>query len=135
MSIQLRNPVQLIRLTSQLNTLAPELAQFRNARSEKAALKPTAKYGTPERVHRLNTFGAVPNTAMEYSERLAMYRNAFPADQADNKMTALMTESKPLMPAFWKHVSMLHAVRNGSFLPSLPRPKAKRRRRSRHRGA
>lgn len=108
MRIQLRNPLQLIRLTSQLKTSAPELAQFKNARSEKAALKPTATWGTPERVHRLNTLGAVPNTAIEYSERLAIYRNAFPADQADNRMTALMTESKPLIPAFWKDVSILH---------------------------
>lgn len=50
-------------------------------------------------MHLVKTGGALPATAMEYSERLDMYRNEFPEDQAEVMMTALMMLGKTAIPA------------------------------------
>lgn len=89
-----------MRLTNQVKTVEPLLAQFRYARGVNIALAKTAIYGTPFLVHFLKTAGAFPATAIEYSDRLEMYKKELPEDQAEMMMTALITLSSPFIPAF-----------------------------------
>lgn len=113
-------PLVFVRLTNQLNTTDPLLAQLRYARRVKRLLHATARYGTPDFVHALKNLGAFPVMASEYSDRLDRYRKEFPLDQAlimmlgegqhvsqgygkhkrRNSYPAFMMESKTGIPAF-----------------------------------
>lgn len=63
-------------------------------------VKPTQRYGTPPLEHLRKTRGALLSSASAYSTREAAYETELPADQAAISRTALMTEGRPLTPAF-----------------------------------
>ncbi|KGO69768.1 hypothetical protein PITC_043320 [Penicillium italicum] len=76
-------------------------------------------WNTPDRLHALNTCGALPDMAKESSDREDTYRKNFPADQADVKTAALTMWSKAGMPAFWMPIT------NGGEL-TVPSPLVRR---------
>lgn len=92
-------PDVLVRLTNQLNTTAPELAQLRYAKAQKSEEPITAMYGTPYLLQRLKIAGALPLSASVYKDREDMYRKELPDDHAEVMMTALMMDGRTLMPA------------------------------------
>lgn len=70
--IQEMKPEVLVRLTNQVKTVDPPLPQLRYAKGMNNALVKTATHGTPLLVHFLNTAGALPAIAREYSDLLDM---------------------------------------------------------------
>lgn len=69
-------------------------------RQEKAQPTKKAAQGKPHEVVLLKTRGAAPVIAMPYRARLDVYRSDEAADQADVSKQALMSDGRPLIPAF-----------------------------------
>jgi len=92
-------PDVLVRLTNQLNTMAPEFEQFRYASPQKSDDAMTAIYGTPLFEQRLKMAGAFPATASEYKDLDDIYKKEFPEDHADVITAAFTTLPKLLIPA------------------------------------
>ena len=84
-------PLTVVRFRNHPSTTLLPLLTLRNVKLASAPVLSTAIHGTPFSLHRENTSGAFPITAMLYRLLLPAYKNPFAALQALVRMIALTT--------------------------------------------
>lgn len=92
MAAQVKKPAVVVRLTNQLKTVVAPDEWFMNESKEKRQQNRTATNGRPFFVVYEKIFGAWDRMDKPYKMRDEQNRKELPAEKADVKMAALMTE-------------------------------------------